>query len=49
MISRGLLPSVMPGKKILAVDIGGTLAKAAFYVPKGDPLHNDTEGFKALT
>ena len=30
------LPSVFPKKKILSIDIGGTLAKVAFYVPKDD-------------
>ena len=28
------VPLVMPKKKILAIDIGGTLAKTAFYIPK---------------
>jgi len=28
------LPKKFPNKKILSVDIGGTLAKAAFYVPQ---------------
>ena len=27
------MPEIMPAKKILAIDIGGTLAKAAFYMP----------------
>jgi len=28
------LPQILPNKKMLAIDIGGTLAKAAFYIPK---------------
>ena len=28
------LPEKFPNRKILSIDIGGTLAKAAFYVPK---------------
>lgn len=31
------LPAAFPRKKILSLDIGGTLAKVAFYVPKDDP------------
>ena len=27
-------PKKFPNRKILSVDIGGTLAKTAFYVPK---------------
>lgn len=27
------LPSKFPNKKIISIDIGGTLAKSAFYVP----------------
>lgn len=38
MISRFVLPTVMPQRKILSVDIGGTLAKTAFFVPKNDPI-----------
>ena len=30
------LPQVLPTKKILSIDIGGTLAKAAFYMPKSE-------------
>ena len=28
------LPQIFPNKKILSIDIGGTLAKAAYYIPK---------------
>jgi hypothetical protein len=31
------LPVAFPNRRILSIDIGGTLAKAAFYVPKSDP------------
>jgi hexokinase len=30
------LPAAFPRKKILSLDIGGTLAKVAFYIPKDD-------------
>ena len=30
------LPKRFPSKRILSVDIGGTLAKTAFYVPQGE-------------
>ena len=46
MISRFALPSVMPSKKILSVDIGGTLAKAAFFVPRNDPIRQDMQNFE---
>ena len=38
-ISKALfqLPAAFPKKKIMSLDIGGTLAKVAFYVPKDDP------------
>jgi hypothetical protein len=42
--SKGIftLPALFPRKKILSFDIGGTLAKVAFYVPKDDPkFHTD--------
>lgn len=32
------IPTHMPKHKILSVDIGGTLAKMAFYVPKGHKI-----------
>jgi pantothenate kinase len=43
------LPAVFPNKKILSIDIGGTLAKVAFYVPKSDPNFNDIEYQEKLT
>jgi len=49
MLSRFSLPSVMPSRKILSVDIGGTLAKTAFFVPKDDPLRQTFSKFEALT
>ena len=30
------LPQNLPNKKILSIDIGGTLAKAAFFLPKSE-------------
>jgi hypothetical protein len=41
MLRSFQLPKAFPAKKILAVDIGGTLAKTAFYIPKGDPIRLD--------
>ena len=49
MINRFVLPAVMPSRKILSVDIGGTLAKAAFFVPRNDPLRQNFSRFEALT
>lgn len=43
------LPKSFPSKKILAVDIGGTLAKTAFYIPKSDPIRLDQDKFRILT
>ena len=43
------LPTSFPAKKILAVDIGGTLAKTAFYIPKSDPIRLDQDKFRILT
>lgn len=43
------MPISFPQKKILAVDIGGTLAKTAFYVPKEDPIRTDYDKFAVLT
>ncbi len=31
------MPGMFPKKRILSMDIGGTLAKIAYYVPKNDP------------
>ena len=41
------LPFCFPKKKILAIDVGGTLAKAAFYVPPDDP-HLQNKEFTAI-
>jgi hypothetical protein len=38
------LPAIFPRRKILSIDIGGTLAKAAFYVPK-DCLEKASFGY----
>jgi len=38
MLKNFVLPTAMPNRKILAIDIGGTLAKTAFYLPKEDPI-----------
>ena len=40
MLKNFKLPHQLPNRKILSVDIGGTLAKAAFYVPRDDPVHS---------
>lgn len=37
------IPIAFPKKKILAVDIGGTLAKTAFYIPRDDPSLHSSE------
>ena len=39
----------MPSRKILSVDIGGTLAKAAFFVPRDDPVRQNLARFEQLT
>mmetsp|Transcript_24068 Transcript_24068/g.29907 ORF Transcript_24068/g.29907 Transcript_24068/m.29907 type:complete len:113 (+) Transcript_24068:2-340(+) len=49
MINRLRLPAIMPARKILSVDIGGTLAKTAFYVSRDDPIRQDAHRFEALT
>lgn len=49
MLRSFSLPQFFPAKKILAVDIGGSLAKTAFYIPKGDPVRLDEEKFRILT
>ena len=33
MLKTLKLPKVFPNRKIVSIDIGGTLAKTAFYVP----------------
>jgi hypothetical protein len=34
MFAKALtLPKRLPNKKIISIDIGGTLAKTAFYIP----------------
>jgi len=43
------LPAKFPNKKILSIDIGGTLAKAAFYLPKDDPQFHDHKNFDIIT
>jgi hypothetical protein len=51
MLSKGLfsLPAKFPNKKIVALDIGGTLAKTAFYLPKSEPKFADGKDFEILT
>jgi len=49
MISRFAVPAARPARKILAVDIGGTLAKAAFYLPRNDPARENFAKFESLT
>ena len=49
MLAKFVLPAVMPQRKILSVDIGGTLAKTVFYVPKTDPIHQDMEALERIT
>lgn len=49
MINRFVLPAVMPSRKILSVDIGGTLTKTVFFVPSNDPIRQDLANFEALT
>ena len=49
MLSKFVLPALMPQRKILSVDIGGTLAKTAFYIPKSDPVHQDIEALEKIT
>ena len=36
MFKNFVLPAMMPNKKILSVDIGGSLVKTAFFIPKDD-------------
>ena len=49
MLARFSLPAAMPQRRILSVDIGGTLAKTAFYVPRNDPIRQCAERYEALT
>ena len=49
MLGKFVLPAVMPQRKILSVDIGGTLAKTVFYLPKTDPIHKDMEALERIT
>ena len=39
----------MPNRKIFAIDIGGTLAKTAFYLPKDDPIRKMPHIMEKLT
>jgi len=43
------LPSKLPNRKILSVDIGGTLTKTAFYIPRDDPIRFDPSNFEKIT
>lgn len=49
MLKNFVLPATLPAHKILSVDIGGTLAKVAFYVPKNDPIYQNNEKLHKLT
>jgi hypothetical protein len=49
MLKNFKLPHQLPNRKILSVDIGGTLAKAAFYVPRDDPIHTKPGALHNLT
>ncbi len=43
------MPLKFPNKKIMAFDIGGSLAKVAFYLPKAEPQFQDFKNFELLT
>lgn len=43
------LPAKFPNKKILAFDIGGSLAKVAFYLPREQPQFEDFRNLEVLT
>ena len=49
MYSKFMLPTMMPKQKILAVDVGGTLAKACFYVPREYQEQLDQSKYDMLT
>ena len=42
------LPTRFPNKKIMAVDIGGTLTKVAFFLPQGPDAANNREELERL-
>lgn len=43
------LPNKFPSKRILSIDIGGTLAKTAFFLPRDDPQFQDLKNVEILT
>jgi hypothetical protein len=44
------LPKKLPSRNIISIDIGGTLAKTAFYVPKHNLINLEKTGkFESLT
>jgi hypothetical protein len=49
MFKKFILPVKMPNKKILSVDIGGTLAKTAFYIPKQDIIRTNQRVWEKIT
>jgi hypothetical protein len=49
MLKNFVLPVIMPNRKILAIDIGGSLAKTAFYIPKDDPIRQLPNIIEQLT
>ena len=49
MLKNFVLPAIMPNRKIFAIDIGGTLAKTAFYLPKDDPSRKMPHIMEKLT
>jgi hypothetical protein len=42
------LPTRFPNKKIMAVDIGGTLTKVAFFLPQGPDGASNKEELNRL-
>ena len=44
MLKSLKLPKVFPNRKILSIDIGGTLAKTAFYIPSSHKKRLQEDG-----
>jgi hypothetical protein len=49
MFKNFILPALMPNKKILSVDIGGSLAKTAFFIPKDDTVRHNKKQWETIT
>ena len=47
-MNKIVLPKTLPKRKILSVDIGGTLAKTVFFVPKDDPVRSQAAIFEKI-